>query len=188
MSGAGRLVYRGLTALQLPKLRRAVSRRATVFTFHGVVADAHVGRGERSLHIGETAFARYVEWISANYAVVPLGELVDRARRGGPLRGLAALTFDDAYVGVFRHAVPVLRRFALPATVFAIEGASARPAPLWWDVLGDADERVREARRGREQQQARQPRERPTRSVITGISAGAFQRSGSMLTPTPRPT
>ncbi len=97
-----------------------------------------MGRGDRSLHVGREAFTGYVEWMAATYTVVPLRELVDGVRRGTSLRGLASITFDDAYAGVFRHAVPALRRLGLPATVFAIESASARPGPMWWDVLGDA--------------------------------------------------
>ncbi|MBA2561060.1 MAG: polysaccharide deacetylase family protein, partial [Propionibacteriales bacterium] len=35
-------------------------------------------------------------------------------------RGLAALTFDDGFEGLYHHAMPVITRYRLPATVFLV--------------------------------------------------------------------
>lgn len=45
----------------------------------------------------------------------------------------AAITFDDAYAGVFEHAAPLLERLGIPATVFVVAEAPARVAGFWWD-------------------------------------------------------
>jgi peptidoglycan/xylan/chitin deacetylase (PgdA/CDA1 family) len=53
--------------------------------------------------------------------VVPLQEGVGRLDRAGRLpRGTAALTFDDGFSSLYDHAVPVLARYRLPATVFLV--------------------------------------------------------------------
>jgi peptidoglycan/xylan/chitin deacetylase (PgdA/CDA1 family) len=50
---------------------------------------------------------------------VSLEEVAAALRDGQPLprRGVV-LTFDDGYTGIFRHALPVVRRFGWTATVF----------------------------------------------------------------------
>jgi peptidoglycan/xylan/chitin deacetylase (PgdA/CDA1 family) len=52
---------------------------------------------------------------------------------GTSMRSIAAVTFDDAYAGVFEHAVPILRALAVPATVFVVARAVGRSAGFWWD-------------------------------------------------------
>src|SRR5207245_14546 len=72
------------------------------------------------------------------FRFVPLGDLLARHRAGRSIRGLAAISFDDGYRGVLRHALPVLRQLGLPATVFVVAGALARTEPFWWDRLAGA--------------------------------------------------
>jgi peptidoglycan/xylan/chitin deacetylase (PgdA/CDA1 family) len=52
---------------------------------------------------------------------VSLGELV-RARDRGEGRRLVGLTFDDGYVDFLDHAVPVLARHGMTATVYVVAG------------------------------------------------------------------
>lgn len=125
----------------------ALRRRdaAPIFCFHNVVADAIAGSvGDRSLHIARTEFAAIARWIAGAFSVIPLAELVGRLAAGRRVGGTAALTFDDAYRGALRHALPILRQHALPATVFVVVNAAEHPRPFWWDgVAADADSRDR---------------------------------------------
>jgi peptidoglycan/xylan/chitin deacetylase (PgdA/CDA1 family) len=68
------------------------------------------------------------------------GQLVSLLRRGyrpiasadvveGPRRGLH-VTFDDAYADLFAHALPVLERLGIPATVFAATSFADGGRPL----------------------------------------------------------
>jgi peptidoglycan/xylan/chitin deacetylase (PgdA/CDA1 family) len=72
-------------------------------------------------------------WLATRYAIIPLRELVTRLRSGRTLRGTAAISFDDAYRGVFEHAWPVLQQLHLPATVFVVADAPTAGTPFWWD-------------------------------------------------------
>ena len=89
--------------------------------------------GEPSLHLPVHAFQRQMRWLVRHYQIVPLSNLVDRLEQRRPLRHLAAVTFDDAYLGVFQHAWPVLRDLKIPATVFVVANAPTGGEPFWWD-------------------------------------------------------
>lgn len=141
--GARRLVrdaaYRLALATRFPAFRRKRAG-AAIFAFHNVVADDESpARCDASLHVPLSAFQDYLAVIADSYRVVPLTEIADRIARRRPVEGLAALTFDDAYRGVLRHALPAMSRRGLPATVFVVSGAAAAPAPFWWDLLGGED-------------------------------------------------
>ncbi len=66
-------------------------------------------------------FARQCELLSLRRTVLPLDVAVHRLDRGGRLpRGMTALTFDDGFASLHEHALPVLQRLRLPATVFLV--------------------------------------------------------------------
>jgi peptidoglycan/xylan/chitin deacetylase (PgdA/CDA1 family) len=60
--------------------------------------------------------------VAAVFNVLPLGEAVERLTRDAlPPRALC-ITFDDGYADNFTLALPVLRRYGLPATFFVAAG------------------------------------------------------------------
>lgn len=137
--GLGATAYGLLRRAGVPALRRRFAAAAPVLCFHNVVPDALAASiGDPSLHLGISRFTEMAGWLAQAFRVVPLTELLGRLRQGRSLGGLAAITFDDAYLGVFRHALPVLERLGLPATVFIIAAAPDRPRPFWWDRLAAA--------------------------------------------------
>src|SRR5438270_2996647 len=114
--------------------RRLSGRDGVILCYHNVVPQAADGPwDELGLHMPLPTFRRQMRWLRDHYAVVPLEELVGRLLRGRSARGVAAVTFDDGYVGVFEHAWPLLRDFGLSATVFLIANAPGREEGFWWD-------------------------------------------------------
>ena len=132
---ASRIVHGTMVAARLPRLWRRLRPGAVVFCFHNVVANHEAGGGDASLHMGLGDFEIIIDWIRSTYDVVPLVDLVARVREGVSVQGLAALTFDDAYRGLLRHAVPLLCRAEVPATLFVVSDAPRRPEFFWWDRL-----------------------------------------------------
>lgn len=128
------LCYNALNASGVTTLARRLARSGVVLCYHNVVAHAELGAANTlGLHMALAAFERQMRWLASNYAVVPLGDLVDRLLRGESLRGVAAVTFDDGYAGVFDNALPLLRDLAIPATVFVLAEAPGREEAFWWD-------------------------------------------------------
>jgi peptidoglycan/xylan/chitin deacetylase (PgdA/CDA1 family) len=129
------MAYGVLRASGIPRWRRRAGSGALVLGFHNVVADDLAGRvGDRALHVGVSAFGEYVDWIKRHYDVIPIGELVDRLRASRPVGGVAAITFDDGYAGVVRHAVPVMRSAGVPFAVFPVIRHSDERKAFWWDT------------------------------------------------------
>jgi len=105
-----------------------------VLCYHNVVTATNGSPADTlGLHMPLPTFERQMRWLARNYEVVQLAEFVDRSSRRESLRGVAAVTFDDAYRGVFDHAWPLLQGLNLPATVFIVAEASGRDEGFWWD-------------------------------------------------------
>ncbi|HET8619165.1 MAG TPA: polysaccharide deacetylase family protein [Acidimicrobiales bacterium] len=96
-------------------------------------------------------FAAQAEVLAASGRVVPLGEALERL--AGPVDGGGTgtggdplvITFDDGTVDFVEHALPILERHGLPATLYAatafIEEARPFPGdgrPVSWRALADA--------------------------------------------------
>jgi L-malate glycosyltransferase len=65
------------------------------------------------------AFAGFLDWLSENYRVLPIDELVKcHGKPANPRRPLCAITFDDGWVDNYLHAFPLLEERQLPATIF----------------------------------------------------------------------
>jgi len=128
------LLYAGLGAIGLPALARRLRDAGVILCYHNVVGGTTAApKGEPSLHLPVNAFERQMRWLARHYQVVPLVDLIGRLEQRRTLRRLAAVTFDDAYLGVFQHAWPVLRELQIPATVFVVANAPTGGEPFWWD-------------------------------------------------------
>jgi peptidoglycan/xylan/chitin deacetylase (PgdA/CDA1 family) len=88
-----------------------------------------------STHVSPHAFQAHMEFLAGSYHVLPLTEFVARRRRHRSLRRCVSVTFDDAYLGVLTHGLPVLERLGLPATVFVATGYCRPAERFWWDRL-----------------------------------------------------
>jgi peptidoglycan/xylan/chitin deacetylase (PgdA/CDA1 family) len=122
-----------LSAALVPPLRRVWLRDTVlVLAYHNVIPDDAPPGGERSLHITRSTFAEQMDLLLCTHRVVTLGEALARPWAGEPL---AAITFDDAYVGSITQALPELSDRGLPATIFVSPGLLGRHC--WWDQYSD---------------------------------------------------
>ena len=128
-----RLYYASLRAIGAPALGRLAHNAGPVLCYHNVVRGRNTNAGDPAVHLPVDKFEAQMRWLVDHYRVVSLGEIVRRLERGRPLRGLAAVTFDDAYQGVFEHAWPLLLEIGIPATVFVVSDPPARREAYWWD-------------------------------------------------------
>lgn len=84
--------------------------------------------------ISTELFEQEMRFVARQYKVVSLTEMLAGLESGAPGK-LLAITFDDGYQDNYRHALPVLERYGLPATVFLTTGVIDSGEPLWFEQL-----------------------------------------------------
>jgi peptidoglycan/xylan/chitin deacetylase (PgdA/CDA1 family) len=88
----------------------------TILCYHSVDPD-----WESPLAVRPQEFEAHCRWLVRHRTVVPLADATARLDRSGRLpRRWTAITFDDGFTGVWEHALPVLREYGVPATVFLV--------------------------------------------------------------------
>lgn len=106
-----------------------------ILVYHGVVEkpDHSISAGPIDL----LQFEQHLAYIKKHFDVVSLSEIFDMYRKGiEPKRKTLAITFDDGYENNYVRAVPLLKKYNIPATIFVI-GNSVEDdnAIIWYDHL-----------------------------------------------------
>lgn len=108
---------------------RAADAGGMVLAYHDVVEDM---AGHNEWVVDQRSLRNHVIQLRRlGFRVVPLGTLVDALAAGDDATNMVAITFDDALVGVFDLAAPILAELDAPATVFVVSDAIGE-SPAWW--------------------------------------------------------
>lgn len=140
-----RAIGAGFRVFGASRIHRLVSTwtrgRGAILTFHHVRPwQGQSFAPNRLLEITPTFLDVVLSHVKrAGYRIVPMDEVLPRLKdMSGPI---VALTFDDGYRDLVRHALPVLEHHQAPFTAYATTGFLDRSARLWWVELADAIER-----------------------------------------------
>jgi peptidoglycan/xylan/chitin deacetylase (PgdA/CDA1 family) len=110
--------------------RVAPSRQLGILRYHAV-CERDAAYADPGICVTPAGFARHVDYLAANYRVLPLPDAVDALRRGLALPANAlAITFDDGYADNLA-AAQVLARRGLSAVFYITAGCMAGGAPFW---------------------------------------------------------
>ncbi len=110
------------------------SARLSVLIFHRVLprTDAfNPGNPDSAL------FTERMELLARCFHVLPLAEAAHRLRNGTLPARAVCITFDDGYADNYHIALPILRRYDLPATFFIASGFLDGGC-MWNDALIEA--------------------------------------------------
>ena len=87
------------------------------------------------LNVKPNNLAKHLSILLKNYRVLSLRELVFRLRTGFlPDRGIV-ISFDDGYADNYYKALPLLKYFRVPATIFVTGNYIHNKNIFWWDEL-----------------------------------------------------
>ncbi|MEK7507171.1 MAG: polysaccharide deacetylase family protein [Patescibacteria group bacterium] len=105
---------------------------ARILLYHrveDVINDPH------KLCVNKNNFHSQIKFLKENFNIIPLVKLVQSIRKGRVDNNTIAITFDDGYADNLYNALPVLKEFKVPATVFLAAGyiGRNRPRPFYWD-------------------------------------------------------
>ncbi len=93
--------------------------RLSVFIFHRVLA---AGDPVLPSEPDAAQFDRIVRFISRAFNLLSLGDAVARLANQTLPAAAATITFDDGYLDNYTVALPILRRYKAPATIFVATG------------------------------------------------------------------
>ncbi|MFN3652457.1 MAG: polysaccharide deacetylase family protein [Armatimonadota bacterium] len=115
--------------------RLGAAQEACIFYYHRIAPLEFVDPGTDDRNVTPAIFERQIAGLAAEAEVVPLREVPPRcAGRRSSRKPLVSLTFDDGYVNFFSHALPILRRYQMPATLFLVTDAIGSSAPFSFDA------------------------------------------------------
>lgn len=111
--------------------------RCVVLTYHRVdEAEARPWLWPALLSATPSQFEEQMTLLAERMRPIPLEQLTHALHRGGRLPSRSVVvTIDDAYAGIEQHAVPVLARLGIPATLFVPTSFPGAPTGFWWDRL-----------------------------------------------------
>jgi peptidoglycan/xylan/chitin deacetylase (PgdA/CDA1 family) len=76
------------------------------------------------MYVTDEVFEGHLRYLVEHYQVIPMLELLDRIDNQDWDKGkkYCVITFDDGWVDNYEYAYPLLKRYALPATIFLVSG------------------------------------------------------------------
>ena len=96
--------------------------RVIVLTYHRVVPQEVVDRQQvqPGMYMLEESFAAHIAYLREHFTILSLDELLDlwQTNQFKSDRSYCVITFDDGWRDNYQFAFPILRRSAVPATIF----------------------------------------------------------------------
>lgn len=137
------LIGLALRAISVTKLDRIGGDRfsglGVILTFHHVrTASDRVFPQNTLLEVTPSYLEAVLRLLhDLDYEIIPIDALAKRiAEPNG--KPFCVITFDDGYIDNRDYALPILKRYEAPFTVFVTPGFLDRTTPLWWLDLEDA--------------------------------------------------
>ena len=108
------------------------TNRSAILLYHRVVDDP---LDPFNLCVSPENFDQQMATIRDIGTPLSLPDFVKQREEGTLPSNAICVTFDDAYVDVLENALPVLSKYEIPATVYAISGSIGEV--FWWDRVID---------------------------------------------------
>lgn len=126
------------SALTAP-LRHTWSGLGTSLMYHRICAEDSRPDGQFApndeLMVREEEFDAQMRHLAANYNCLSLPDAIDLLRKGMLPRRSVIVTFDDGYLDNLTLALPILRAYGVPATIYITTGIVENTTNLWWYEL-----------------------------------------------------
>jgi len=118
-----------------PLAARRLCARACIFVYHRTAEIGFVDGRVDDWNVAPDTLERQIAALAECSELVPLEELAGRLHDRPPgARPLVCLTFDDGYASFLTRSLPILKRFAAPATISIPTAFIGRREPLPFDA------------------------------------------------------
>ena len=116
--------------MYLEKIFRRLSPRATVLIYHRV---AKVREDPHLLSVSPKNFEAQIKYLSQNFHLVGLADISKKHNLIGHNKENIAITFDDGYQDNYYNALPILKKYSAPATIFVATNMINSNNPYYWE-------------------------------------------------------
>jgi len=132
--------FEALALSRLPRLIRPMSKcRGVIFTLHRVLPDLPADFSPNAILQIRPAFLEQVivGVRRLGFDIVSIDEALARVEADAPSRPFVVFTFDDAYRDNLKYALPLLRHYDCPFTLYVPTALVDGLGEVWWQALED---------------------------------------------------
>lgn len=117
-----KIVLRSLKTLNVDSIYRHLNRyKILIIAYHGITGNYY--KKFPWTHIPLDIFEDQIRFFKKNYQVISLKKIIEFIRNGLILpKRSVAITFDDGYKNNYEIALPILKKYEMPATIFLTTG------------------------------------------------------------------
>jgi len=111
--------------------------RIPILTYHRVLwPDTTDPKPQPGMYVTPPTFESHMRFLARHHTVISLHQLAHALRSGTPLpHNTCVITFDDGWRDNLIHAVPILRTFNLPASIFVVPAYVTHSDWFWPDKV-----------------------------------------------------
>ncbi|MCB9993691.1 MAG: polysaccharide deacetylase family protein [Hyphomicrobiaceae bacterium] len=135
-----RAAFETFWATRIARLVRLTSRaRGAIFTLHRVVPEAPADFSPNAILQVTPDFLEYfiIRIRELGYEIVTIDEAIARISSHDAQPRFAVLTLDDAYRDNLAYALPILRKYKAPFTLYVPTAFVDGVGEVWWQLLED---------------------------------------------------
>jgi peptidoglycan/xylan/chitin deacetylase (PgdA/CDA1 family) len=103
--------------------------RGIILMYHRILPDDICSKESASLAVSTTQFNEQMKFISSNFRCLHINELEAALKKN---EFFVVVTFDDGYRDNLEHALPILNKYGVPATVYITTRFINEDRKMWW--------------------------------------------------------
>jgi peptidoglycan/xylan/chitin deacetylase (PgdA/CDA1 family) len=126
----------GLAALAQSLWPGPVVAGTCVLMYHRVAEPALFDLSIDSWNVAPARLESQLRWLAEHAQCVPLAEALQERNAAKPSKPTVAVTFDDGFANFRHHALPLLQRYGIPATLFVVTRYVESTEPYPFDHWG----------------------------------------------------
>ena len=110
--------------------------QAAIVTYHRVLPSHKIKTSNspnRGLIVTTERFDQQMRYLSEKYHMIPMDELPNQLTSSSDFA--VAVTFDDGYKDNLTYALPILKKYNIPATIYVTTRFQEGDCRMWWYEL-----------------------------------------------------
>lgn len=119
---------------------RCLQGKVVILTYHRVVSseDLAIQCIQDGMYVSVETFTAQIQFLRAHFTLLSFSELLTMwmEKRWDPSQRYCVVTFDDGWLDNYTHALPVLKRHDIPATVFLATSFVGTNKWFWPEKIG----------------------------------------------------